>query len=218
MGGGSILFDLDGTITDSAPGIVRSVQYALNRLGIAEEEMGDLRKFVGPPLEESFKVRCGLDKATAWRAVELYREYFNDHGIYENAVYEGMVDLLKGLHDDEYVLALTTSKPTFYAQQILTHFNLMDCFEVVVGSHMDGGRTDKGELIDATLGLLAEAARVGAVMVGDREHDVAGARKMGLESVGVSWGYGTEDELEGATWVAESVEDLNQILREREAR
>ncbi len=210
---GAVLFDLDGTITDSAPGIVKSVQYALNRLGIAEETIGDLRSFVGPPLEESFREKCGLEKSDAWLAVELYREYFNDHGIYENSVYEGMGDLLKGLHDDGFVLALTTAKPTFYARQILTHFNLMDCFEVVVGSHMDGGRTDKRELIEATLGLLTDAARQGAVMVGDRAHDVLGAKKMGLKCVGVMWGYGTTLELAGATWQADTVKDLERFLR-----
>ena len=210
----AVLLDLDGTVTDSATGIIRSVEYALKRLEI-EPGTIDLHCFVGPPLELSFRKHFGLEKNDSWRAVEMYREYFNDRGIYENRLYPGMASLIRRLHETECAIALTTAKPTVYARKILTHFNVGDCFDTIVGSHMDGRRTDKAELIKTTLNLLPDHAYEKPVMVGDREHDIIGAKQAGIESIGVLWGYGSSDELSDATYIAKDVRDLEEILTQQ---
>lgn len=211
----TILLDLDGTLTDPQEGITRSIRYALARLGLPDRDPHSLRCFIGPPLLESMRERIGLCEADARRAVAAYREYFAERGLYENAVFPGIGELLGELAAAGRRLALATSKPAVYAERILEHFGLKHHFTVIAGSNLDGTRTAKPEVIAHALGLLgcaADPARV--VMVGDREHDIFGARAHGLDCIGVSYGYGPEEELRaaGARWIAHSVEELRALL------
>ncbi len=212
-----ILFDLDGTLTDPGVGITNSVMYALEKYGITVSDKSELYKFIGPPLMQSFEKYYGFDQNKAERAVALYREYFQDRGIFENEIYDGIQQLLDALKVQGKVIGLATSKPEIYAKQILEHFGLDDYFDFVSGSMLNGERTDKGEVIAWAIQLLGERARYTLeemVMIGDREHDVIGARKNGLASIGVLFGYGSREELTGAgaDMVVSSVCELTEML------
>ncbi len=208
-----ILFDLDGTLTDPMIGITSSVQYALASFGIEERNLRTLIPFIGPPLKESFMKYYGLSDEQGDQAVEKYREYFGPKGIFENEVYPGIADMLCKLRDRGYTLILATSKPWVYAKQILSHFDLDGYISYVSGSELSGERTDKAEVIAHAL-ELAGAKPEEAVMVGDREHDIIGAKKCAVTSVGVIYGYGGRDELEraGADKIVSSVEELSVWL------
>ena len=210
----AVLFDLDGTLTDPKPGITRSIQHALRKRGLAVPDADALAPCIGPPLEQSFRERFGLAPDDARRAVADYREYFEPHGLYENAVYPGIPELLARLRANGVRLALATSKPTVYAARILAHFELAPHFEHVVGSFLDGRRTDKAELVADALALLDGVPRERAVLVGDRMHDLLGARANGIAAIAVGYGYGARDELvgAGAERLAESVAALGRLL------
>ena len=209
-----ILFDLDGTLTDSAPGITRCVQYALTYLGKPRYEPEELNCFLGPPLKEQFMKFAGLTEEEADTAVEQYRERYNGIGIYENEVYEGIPELLEFLKKHGKKLGVASSKPQVYVEEILRHFGLEKRFDVIVGSELDGTRTDKAEVIEEALrrsGYSGKRSRV--IMVGDRSHDVAGAQKCRIACVGAAYGYGGRKELEeaGAELVADTVKDLELL-------
>jgi len=210
----AVLFDLDGTLTDPKLGITRSIQHALRKRGLPVPDADALAPCIGPPLEQSFRERFGLSPDDARSAVADYREYFEPHGMYENAVYPGIQELLAGLRAGGVRLAVATSKPTLYAERILAHFALAEHFEHVVGSFLDGRRVEKAELVADALALLDGVPRERAVLVGDRRHDIAGARANGIAAIGVGYGYGTREELEGAgaERVAESVAALGRLL------
>lgn len=192
----AILFDLDGTLTESGEGITKSVQYALEKLGKPEENLEALKVFVGPPLMEQFMKYADLDEETARRAVEIYRERYSTIGIFENRPYPGMAHMLEELKKKGYLLAVASSKPEYFVKKILAHFDLEKYFDEAVGSEMSGSRTNKTEVIEETLRRLhLENHREQVLMVGDKEHDVLGARKAGLECLAVSYGYGTMEEL-----------------------
>ncbi|MDY2938371.1 MAG: HAD-IA family hydrolase [Fusicatenibacter sp.] len=206
-----ILFDLDGTLTDSGPGITRCVQYALQSFGIEEPDLKKLECFVGPPLKESFMKYGGLDDDQAEKAVEKYRERYQDTGIFENEVYEGIPELLQFLKERGKILAVASSKPEVYVERILEHFQLRDYFTVVSGAELDGRRTKKAEVIEEALRRLGcSRKRQNVVMVGDRLQDVEGASSCGLLCVGAAYGYGGREELEtaGAARVCDTVEEL----------
>lgn len=214
-----ILFDLDGTLTDPGVGITNSVMYALEKYGIIVSDRSELYKFIGPPLMQSFENYYGFDKNEAERAVSLYREYFRDRGIFENQVYDGIKHLLGTLKAQGKVVGLATSKPEVYAKQILEHFELDGDFDFISGSMMSGERTDKGEVIAWAVQLLGEKQKQKytaeeMVMIGDREHDVIGARKNRITSIGVLYGYGSREELTeaGADAVVSSVGELAEML------
>lgn len=212
-----ILFDLDGTLTDPGVGITNSVMYALKKYGITVSDKSELYKFIGPPLMQSFEKYYGFDQNKAERAVALYREYFQDRGIFENEIYDGIQQLLDALKAQGKVIGLATSKPEIYAKQILEHFGLHGYFDFISGSMLNGERTDKGEVIAWAIRLLGEKQRYTLeeiVMIGDREHDVIGARKNGLASIGVLFGYGSREELTeaGADAVVSSVGELAEML------
>jgi phosphoglycolate phosphatase len=210
----AVLFDLDGTLTDPKLGITRSIQHALRKRGLPVPDADALAPCIGPPLEQSFRERFGLAPDDALRAVADYREYFEPHGMFENAVYPGIPELLAQLQARGVRLALATSKPTVYAERILAHFALAPYFEHAVGSFLDGRRAEKAELVADALALLDGVPRERAVMVGDRMHDIAGARANGIAAIAVGYGYGTREELEGAgaERVAESVTALGRLL------
>ena len=195
----AILFDLDGTLTESGEGITKSVQYALERIGKPEEDLEKLKVFVGPPLMEMFMKYAQIDEETAKRAVEIYRERYSVTGIFENAVYPGIEEMLAQLKKKGYILAVASSKPEVYVRQILDHFGLTKYFTEIGGSEMDGRRTNKTEVIEDVLKRLnMDKHRDQVIMIGDKEHDVLGAREAGLDCVAVSYGYGTTEELKEA--------------------
>jgi phosphoglycolate phosphatase len=208
-----VFFDLDGTLTDPSVGITRSVQYALAKFGIdaAPEE---LRPFIGPPLHSSFREFYAFDAAGANRAVEFYREYFVDRGIYENLLLDGIADLLADLRAVGRSLSVVTSKPTVYAEQILAHFEIRQFFENVVGAQLDLSGSEKSLLVQQATSLYPACDISSFVMVGDREHDIIGALANGLASIGVTYGAGSHAELlaAGATRIVDSVADLGLAL------
>ncbi len=208
-----LLFDLDGTLTDSAPGITNSAAYALRSFGIEVNPAG-LRKFVGPPLFESFEKYYGFSSEEAKRAVTKYREYFADRGIFENEPYAGIKEMLQQFVDAGKHLLVATSKPVTFAEQILEHFSLASYFEGIFGSELNGTRTDKAEVIAYALEQSGIADKQQAVMIGDREYDILGARANGLDCIGVLYGYGSKEELEaaGATLLARTPQDLVRLL------
>lgn len=195
----AILFDLDGTLTDSGEGITKSVQYALEKIGKPEPDLKKLRVFVGPPLLEQFEQYAGIDRETAKKAVEIYRERYAPIGVYENELYPGILELLSGLKKRGYKLAIASSKPENFVRIVAEYFHIDSYFDEMVGSEPNGERTNKTEVIEEALKRLGLSDhREQVLMVGDKEHDVFGARRAGLECVAVSYGYGTKEELENA--------------------
>lgn len=190
----TILFDLDGTLTDPRLGITRSIQHALARLGIDEPDLTRLEPFIGPPLLQAFMQFYGFDEAKAWDAVNHYRERFRVTGLYENQVFEGIPALLSTLAGQGRTLYIATSKPWEFAREIARHFAFDRHFKMIYGSELDGTRTNKVELIRH---LLDEERLDPAqtLMIGDRKHDLIGARSNGLQSVAVGYGFGSRDEL-----------------------
>lgn len=209
-----ILFDLDGTITDSQLGITRSAAYALERFGIHVEDPSTLKFFVGPPLHDSFVEHYGFSADEATRAVETYREYYREKGILENEVYPHIPQLLADLKANGKTVIMATSKPTVFAKRILEYFSLDQYFSYVSGAELSGVRNNKDEVIEYALEQCGITDRSQCVMVGDRKHDIIGAKKTSLASVGVLYGYGDREELEtaGADCIAEDVFDLWNIL------
>ncbi len=209
-----ILFDLDGTLTDSSPGIINSIIYALEKYNISVDDMSVLKKFLGPPLHESFKEFYGFDDEKAMEAVKYYREYFSTKGLLENEVYDGIYELLKCLLDNGKRLILATSKPQQFTDRIMCHFDLAKYFEFVAGSNMDGTRSKKADVIEYALQKCKIKDKSRVVMVGDRKHDIIGANAVGIDSIGVEYGYGDYDELKsaGATCVVETVSDLKTMF------
>lgn len=197
-----ILFDLDGTLTDSAPGIVNCLRYALDDLGIAHPDDATMRSHLGPPLVVTFREHYGLEAADIDRAIAKYRERYHDVGLFENTVFDGIPGLLAALDETAATLAVSTSKPTPSATRILRHFDLEGHFAFIGGAELHGPRQHKADVIAHTLEALADRGRWGAadavVMVGDRQHDIRGALDHGIPGIGVLWGYGDEAELVGA--------------------
>ncbi len=192
----AILFDLDGTLTESGIGITKSVQQALERMGKPEPDLDKLRVFVGPPLKEQFMKYAGFTEEEADKAISYFRERYHVTGVYENAVYDGIEDMLKALKEAGYVLAVASSKPEILVNQVLEYFHLEHYFTEKVGSEMDGVRSRKSEVVEeALLRLGLKDDREHVLMVGDKEHDVFGAREAGMNCVAVTWGYGTAEEL-----------------------
>lgn len=192
------LFDLDGTITDPGEGITNSVMYALKKYGIIETDRTALYKFIGPPLYESFEKYYGFSHEQAIEAVEFYREYYKDTGIFENLVYSGVEDMLSTLKARGKTVVLATSKPEIFAKRILEHFTLAKYFDFVAGATLDGSLINKADIIAYTLDTLNITDKSRCVMIGDRLHDIEGAKQNGIFSVGVTYGYGSFEELSNA--------------------
>jgi phosphoglycolate phosphatase len=213
-----VLLDLDGTLTDPYDGITRCVSYALEGLGLPRLGQRELRSFIGPPLQDRF-ASLGLDESEVGRAVELYRERFRDVGLFENRVYDGIPEALDALAAVPVRLAVATSKPTLFAQQIVEHFGLDVHLDLVAGATLDGSRRTKADIIRFALTTLAVDPAT-AVMVGDREQDVVGARTVGLSSIGITWGYAEPGELEtaGADQLAGTPQELVDALVDRHGR
>lgn len=213
-----LLFDLDGTLTDPFLGITNSLLHALTSLGLPAPSADSLRWCIGPPLRGSLLKLLGpLNEHLVGDALAKYRERFGTTGLFENSVYAGIEEVLSELRDCGHTLRLATSKPAVFAERILDHFKLTRFFDSVDGSELDGTRSDKALLIAHI--LAREKIDPGsAIMIGDREHDMAGARKNGIVGLGVLWGYGTRDELAtaNASFYAENPSDLPDLVRRLE--
>ena len=212
-----LLFDLDGTLTDPKLGITTCVQYALKSFGIEEQDLDKLEPFIGPPLKDSFMEFYGFDEAKAEVAVEKYRERFKDVGLYENEIYVGIENMLYNLKVNGMHLAVASSKPTVYVERILEHFKIKQYFEVIVGSELDGRRVNKEEVIQEALSRLFKGKAIEQdkiYMIGDRKFDIEGEKAQGVESVGVSYGYGSIEELKEAQadYIVRSVPELERFL------
>ena len=209
-----VLFDLDGTLTESAPGILNSVRYALRHYGVTDYDESSLNRFVGPPLIESFKRFCGFSEEKAQEAVNVYREYFAEKGIFENSPYGGIHECLQKLKNSGLTLAVATSKPEVFCRRILEKFGLTEYFTVIKGIPFDNEHMTKAQVIAGVLGELGVEDLSSAVMVGDRDYDVYGAKENGLRCVGVLYGYGSREELEsaGAARLAGTVEEMGRTL------
>lgn len=209
----TVLFDLDGTLTDPFEGISNSVAYALQKFGISVADKRGLKKFIGPPLYESFMVYYGFNKADALKSVEYYREYYAEKGIFECFLYGGIEFTLRELAKSGKRLAVATSKPEIFANKILRHFGLLEFFPSVAGATLDSSRVAKADVIKYALGKFSIRAD-GAVMVGDRMHDILGAKENGLHAAGVLYGYGSREELvsAGADFVAETPNDILKFV------
>jgi phosphoglycolate phosphatase len=209
----SVLFDLDGTLTDPGVGITRSIAHAFEALGRAVPDDATLRSFIGPPLLDAF-VAEGMSDAEAEAAVAAYRERYSSVGLFENALIPGIAELLGALTAAGLHLAVATSKPEPFAHTILEHFGIDGAFPIVAGATLDQTRRHKDEVVLHALEHLGLPDPATVVMVGDREHDVHGARTHGVETIGVLWGYGSRAELTdaGATLIVETVPDLQAAL------
>ncbi len=212
-----VLFDLDGTLTNPKEGITGCVQYALAKMGRPVPTKDELLPFIGPPLWQSFMEYCGMTKEESEQAVACYRERFGTIGLFENEIYPGILPLLSHLKEAGLKLALATSKPEVYAVQIVEKYGIAPYLDVICGSELSGERVAKAEVIKETFrrfGLTPGQAAAECVMVGDRKHDIIGAKTCGIAGVGVRFGYAEEGELEaaGADFIAGTVEELENWL------
>ena len=210
-----LLFDFDGTLFDTGPGVMNCVVYALEHLGIRETDPQKLRKFMGPPLYDMFRELYGLDDTQGHEAVRLYRERYQPTGIWECAPYPGITEMLQKLRKVGFLIAVATSKPTPSAMKILEHYSMDVLFDYVCGSEFDGTRSKKAEVVSAVLDHFGLASSPeSALMIGDRKYDVLGAKEVGVECLGVRYGYGEPGELEaaGAIAVVDSMIDLENYL------
>lgn len=207
-----LLFDLDGTLTDSAPGIMNCLSHALGKMGYDMPEKPE--RFLGPPLYRSFAEYCGMNEEQVNEAVKLFRERYSTKGLFENSIYDGIPEMLRELRAGGKRLMVATSKARVYAEQILEHFGIAEYFEFVGGAELGGTRNEKCEVIEYVLAGAGITDRSSVLMIGDRYNDVAGARKTGLKCMGVLWGYGSEEELRqaGADFIAEKPHTLTDML------
>lgn len=211
----NILFDLDGTLTDPKTGITNSVAYALKHYGIEVSDKNSLCSFIGPPLIHSFNKYYGFDEKKALEAVNIYREYFSDKGIFENNLYDGVIPMLEKLQSQNKRLFIATSKPQKFACQIAAHFGFDKFFEAIRGIPMDGENMSKDQVIAKVMREFSLQTD-DTIMVGDRSYDVDGARENGLACVGVLYGYGDRNELENAkaSHIVNSVTELKKLLED----
>lgn len=210
----ALLFDFDGTLFDTGPGVMNCVRYALEKLGIEENDPAHLRKFIGPPLSEMFMELYGFSEETALEAVRLYRERYQPTGIWECEPYPGMAELLEAVKAAGFRIAVCTSKPTTMAVRILERYELADRFDFICGSELDGTRSKKFEVVQACLQYFGVTDTDTVRMIGDRKYDILGAGKCGVQTIGVSFGYAEPGELEeyGAVFIADSAPELQAYL------
>ena len=211
-----LLFDLDGTLTDSQEGITKSVSYALINLGVKDLPDDIKLRFIGPPLQDSFREYCGFDEETIKKAIALYRERYSTVGKFENRPYEGIPELLKKLKDDNRVLVIASSKPAGFVEDILNKFDLRQYFDIISAADLSVKKCEKEDVIKEALDILnLKNGDKNVVMIGDRHYDINGAKFFGLDSIGVNYGFAFDkDELKnaGATYVVDTVEELEDLL------
>ena len=211
-----ILFDLDGTITDSSEGITKSVQHALKKLGIEENDQAMLRRFIGPPLDESFEKFYGFSNKKAYDAVQKYRERYNKTGIFECKLYPGVEKCIRTLKEQGYRIGMASSKPEVSCKRILEHFGILPLFDDVVGATFDGTRDKKSEILKEVMHRWSHIPKSGMCLVGDTMFDVNGAKELGIFCIAVSYGFGDVEEMKaaGIAGLCDSIEQLPELLRE----
>lgn len=209
-----ILFDLDGTITDSKTGIFESLQYALNKLGVPEKKTHEFISWIGLPLQDSFKRVYGFNDDEITKAVEYYREYYSKKGIFENRLYDGMKELLQELFDSQKMLYVASSKPVQFSEQIIKHFGLEKYFKQIIGPQSDLKKLSKADMIAKVIRQYPGKDTKTFIMIGDRKYDISGANEAGIDSIGVLFGYGKTEEIEKArpTYIVNSVKELGTLL------
>lgn len=210
----TLFFDLDGTLTDPKEGITKSIDYALQSFGIKTDNLDTLTPYIGPPLVDGFMEFHTFSESDARLATQKYRERFSVKGLFENIVYPGIADLLDTLSKSGKRLIVATSKPEPYSVKILEHFGLSKYFERICGSTFDGTISSKDQVIRYALESCGNPPKDTVIMIGDRKHDILGAKANGLKSVGVLYGYGDFEELKsaGADYIADSLESLKTYL------
>ncbi len=213
----TLLFDLDGTLTDSKEGIINCVIYALDYYGITNRSDSFLNQFIGPPLTQSFQQFCGFDEEKAKEAAAKYRERFSTIGLFENRPYEGAVDMLRELKQAGKTIALATSKPEVFMKKIIARYGLAPYIDHPVGATLDDSRSKKSDVILEALrqcGITTEEQKKNCLMIGDRFHDIRGAKETNLDSLGCAWGYAKEGELKeaGATYICETIKEATNFL------
>ncbi|WP_019773544.1 HAD family hydrolase [Streptococcus sobrinus] len=210
----TIIFDLDGTLTDSQTGIINSLTYAFKQMGLPLPAQSQLKKFIGPPLSQSFQDFCGLNDIETQKTISYYRQYFADKGWKENQLLPGARELLAKLKQAGKILLVASSKPEVFVKQILDHFEIDSYFTVIAGASLDDSRSQKSAVIAHAFKTAKIEELKGCVMVGDRKHDVEGAKVQGLPTIGLLLGFGSRQELEesGAIAIAENFQDLEKIL------
>lgn len=208
----TLLFDLDGTLTDSTEGILKCLVHAIKQMGFEVPE--DTNIFLGPPIRQSFAEFCGMNAEQVDEAVRIFRESYSTTGLFENRVYEGIPGMLERLESGGKRLMVATSKPQVYAVRIFERFGLSQYFEIVGGAELDGTRDYKHEVIEYVLAQAGITDRSSVLMIGDRRQDVLGAHKTGIECMGILWGYGSVEELNeaGADYIAETPEKAADML------
>lgn len=208
----NILLDLDGTLSDNSKGIFKGVINALEYFNIEYRE-SDLNSFIGPPLLDSFMNNYNMDKTQALKALEVYREYYSVDGLYENTLYDGVKNTLSALKSEGKKLYLTTAKPQVFAEKIMVRFGIDHYFEGLYGATLDTSRIHKEDIIKHVIMSNKLEKRV-TIMVGDRYHDIEGAKINGIDSIGVTYGFGSRSELEkaGANFVIDNISGLLEIL------
>ena len=211
-----ILFDLDGTITDTGEGIYNGVIYALGKYGITENNKTTLNNFIGPPLVDSFMKYYSFSKEKALQAVEYYREFYKSKGIYQNTLYNGISELIKTLKQQGKKVILATSKPQPFAEIILKQYDLLKYFDCVVGATFDDSLNYKSDVIRVALENSGVTDKSMAIMIGDRHYDIEGAKENNIDSIGVIYGYGDLEELKNAdaNYIAENTQDILNIINE----
>lgn len=211
---GTVFFDLDGTLSDSQQGIIRCIQYSLAKFGIEENDIEKLRCYIGPSLAETYRDFYGFNDEQIKQATEYYRERFERDGVQENEMFDGVLELILALKKQNKKLVLATAKPTVHAAKIIEYYQIKQYFSGIFGSNLDGTREEKSEVIAYALASMPEISRDDIVMVGDRKHDILGAKENGLAVIGVGYGYGTIDEIKESKpdFIAYTVEELKNIL------
>ena len=207
-----LFFDLDGTLTDSSEGIINSIIYALEKMNVDIKDKAILKKFVGPPLMDSYKKYYGFNQEEAELGLKLFREYFSVKGIFENRLFDGIYDLLEQLYNAGVELVLATSKPDVYAEQILEHFGIKKFFTHISACPMEEADTTKLDIIKGALKMTSVKNKEEILMIGDTFLDVNGAKECGLDSIGVLYGTDGPEELKVATYIAKDVKELKNIL------
>lgn len=210
----NVFFDLDGTLTDPSEGLTNSLVFALKRHGVEVPDKSFLKRFIGPPLFETFEGYFGFSHEEAAVCVEDFREYFRPTGIFENSVFPGITDVLSKLRESGRKMIVATSKPELFAHQILEHFEIEHYFDYVAGGTMDESLIAKPDILRYALEATGITDLDASVMIGDRHHDIFGGRSVGMHTIGVLYGFGDREELEeaGADAIAEKVDDLFDVI------
>ena len=213
----NVFFDLDGTLTDSREGIINGFEYALKHFGIKLEDRKYAEKFIGPSLADSFRSEYKFDDEKTALAVAKYREYYSTRGLKENKLYDGMKELIIELVNNNKNVILATAKPQVFSEKILENFGLKQYFKFISGATLDASRNKKADIIKYAIQNLEPINLEECIMVGDRYHDIAGAKENNMKSIGITYGFGTEEELvkAGANYIAHNAEELKNILLEK---